>query len=570
MNNLQVLIENIRTVMSFPETVLPDQIQTYARDYAECCAECNRRMLQCIQHIRSGNIAEGIRLAEMKPNLTEMYLSLDFTEREEWIDIVSTLGFDVPQPLSDGHLKELNDMYLKMSPLEPLLRWHRLHALNNSSIRERLEILRAIAKVDPENLFWNEDQEKFEKARITELNKEIQNAVTSKNSEQIHALYEELEPTNWLVPPPNEFRQKLCESKLQGYADLLLHYFAAFDYSQASAIYGQIQQLLATNNMAIPSDVERTIRPVVLWLNETQKQTVLQNEFMHCSTVLQQALETESPVSILERLYYALSTAASQAGTIIPPELEELYRSQISDYELRKSRTVKVVVTSIVCLCLLIGSLIAWGLFQRHHSNRVQEILATLKKIDAIHNNAAEVVCELLEKMLSASGIDPILKCIFLDSFISDLSKIDPIFASNFKRYHEIVQKSGVDMFTNWMDVTSKNTIPQRNLAKAALDRLPDIKEITAKTLKEQSQLKNSIGNIYPQFEWIGILSRKDGTWNCQTKSTLNNATGDIYILRQKVDNTISPIKIGSVSNGKTQINTTISCLQCIPIFFKQ
>ncbi|MDR3199481.1 MAG: hypothetical protein LBU34_16550 [Planctomycetaceae bacterium] len=958
MNNLQVLIENIRTAISFPETVLPDQMQVYARDYAECCTECNRRMMQCIQHIRSGNIAEGIRLAEMKPNLTEMYLSLDFAEREEWVDIVSTLGFDTPQQLAGGQLKELNDMYLKMSPLEPLLRWHRLHALNGSSIRERLEILRAIAKADPENLFWNDDQEKFEQARISELKKEIQNAIASKNSEQIHSLYDELNPDNWLVPPPKEFRQQLCVTVLQGYADLMLHYHAAFDYSQASAIYGQIQQLLAANKMKIPSEIERIIRPVVLWLNETQKQSALQNEFIRCSVALQQALETECPVPTLERLYYALCTAASQAGTIISAELEELYRSQISAHELRKSRTTKIVITSIVCVCLLISSLIAWGLFQQHRTKRIQEILETLqkietekrfediagtiqrietdssdiaghaeivanierlrslfkedeerakdferyyaqafasldvtekpdinqlrqikiavdqaetlarssqektkfselkrkfdsmfsarkreidlayseklteiseafnelrkntslpknellsqlqevirqietlqkrnsdvslsmkeqgqtlldsitsyqkktekeieqdnafqnlikhvpdwaayktslqefvakysdhsasmdaadvlkeldmikdaavplndlikdyskhtdnfsslqkesgklwkrfeelsskisgspdvlfsqgkiletlsktepfttesfkttesllkslsqrevypwvdekenwyylvkkpdkegnypyittfvseektfrirdnefnrnkilvgtqyqfsiaamKKIDVIRDNAAEVVCELLEKMLSVNGIDPILKCVFLDSFISDLSKIDPIFASNFKRYHEIVQKSGVDMFTNWMDVNSKNTIPQRNLAKAALERLPDIKGLAEKTQKEQSQLKNLVGKIPPRFEWIGILSRKDGTWNCLTKSTLTNETGDIYILRQKTDNTVQPIKIGNISNDSIQVNSSsTSCLQCIPVFFKQ
>ncbi|MDR0610750.1 MAG: hypothetical protein LBG58_11615 [Planctomycetaceae bacterium] len=971
MNNLQVLIENIRMAVSFPETVLPDQIQKYAHDYAEYCTELNRRIMQSVQHIRSGNLAEGIRLAEMKPNLTEMYQTLDFLEREEWIDIVSTLGFEIPQPLSDGQLRELNDAYLKMSPLEPLLRQHRLHALNGSPIRQRLEILRAITKADPENLFWNEDQEKFEQARIAELNKEIQHAVASGNSDQIRTLYNELSNNNWRVLPPREFRQKLCVVMLRDDADNLLRYFAEFDYTQASALYEQIQRFLATNKMTLPPDIERTIRPAVLWLNETQKRYAFENEFMRCSVALQQALETESPLPTLERLYYALSTAASQAETVIPAELENLYRSQISDYEERKARAVKLTVASIVCACLLISGLIAWGLVQRHRSSRIQEVLETLqkietekrfddiagtiqrletdspyltgqveivsiierlrnllkedeerakdferyytqasanldtpekpdiyklqqikidvdqaeqlarlpqektkfselkrkfdsllsaqkkildqayneklaeisdafnkfrknnsleisdafnkfrknnslpkneilsqlqnfvqqmetlqkqnenvspfmkeqgqtvldsiilyqkkieneieqnnafqnliktvpvwedyktalknfitkypdhpastdaaevlkeldavkevivplnnlievyskhaddfnslqkeseemrerfellsskisgsaealfsegkiletlskmkpftsesfkatephlknlsqrqvypwvdkehwyyltqkpdnagnyqyittlvseektfrirdnefsrdkifsetqyqfsitalKKIDAIQDNVTEVVCELLEKILSANGIDPILKCVFLDSLISDLSEIDPIFASNFKRYHEIVQKSGVDISTNWMDVTSKNTIPQRNLAKAALERLPNIKGLTATTLKELSQFKNSIGTFRPRFEWIGILSRKDGIWNCPTKSTLTGETGDIYILRQKADNTIQPIKIGSVAGGEIQINNTNAYLQCSPVFFKQ
>ncbi|MDR1963107.1 MAG: hypothetical protein LBQ50_04965 [Planctomycetaceae bacterium] len=965
MSNLQILIEDIRTALSFPDSIKPDQMCMYARDYTEACTVLNQRMQQCMKHLRSGgggsggNIAEAIRLAEIKPNLPEMYLSLDFPEREEWCEVVSTLGFDVPPPLPAEPLEELNGAYLKISPMEPLLRWHRLYALNGSPKRERLAILRAIAKADPENFFWHEDQEKFEKVRIKELEKEIRDAIAAKDSAQIRALYNELNSPDWIIKPPDVLRQTICIHTLQGFVDTLLRHFDVYDYSQAVAIYGQIQQLLAANNMALPAEIERTIRPAVRWLNETQQQNQFQNVFLQRSEALQKALEEESPTSVLERLYYSLSTVASQAGTTIPAELEKHYRAQIRANELRRSRIILLTVISILCVCLLFGGVVGWGLFQqskqqqinkilaglqkietekryeeisgtiktieenrpeiaqapevlaaiarlqsmlqadqkraddfeRYYSNattaldppnhptlleleriritdlnkaeelvrstqentkfselkrkfefahsarqnetdnafseklkeisdefnsiknnselsneilsqikdlvrrteilvRQQEVskslknqgqsvldsivkyqkdsnenleqnqafqklidsvpncdsyqsaltsfvnkypkhpavsdikevlkeldaiknviislqtlvnsytkcvgdfdalqkespellkqfknlssrisgsaellfsqgifleklsqtmpltsnsfrstelllkslsqqelypwidtktnswyyltqnpqesaesyyyvttfvsepkklkttdeslknnpklvgtqyqfaIAALKKIDGIKDDAVDVVCDLMESMLSVSGIDPILKCILLDAFISDFSKINPIFAANFGAYHSTLKKSGVDMYTNWMDVNARTTIQQRNLANAVLKRLPDIKEIVSKTKLEQKQFKENFKNNTSRFEWIGLLSKNKGTWSCQTKLSTISREGDIYILRLKADKTIAPTKIGYFSGTEIKLDSTgTSCLQGLPVFFKQ
>ena len=252
MSDIQILIENIRKCITFPETVSPDQMQIHARHYAELCTELNRRMMQCVQQIRAGNIPEGIRLAEMKPNLTELYLSLDIPEWDDWNDIISTLGFDVPPPFPAELFRELNEAYLKLSPLEPLLRLHRLHALNGSPIRERLAYLRAIAKNDVENIFWREDQEVFEKARMKELNHEIQHAIESKDFRQIRSLHAELCASGWIQQPPLEYRRQLTGAVLQNEADLLMEKFSVFEYEEASDIYDRMQQILASERMVMP------------------------------------------------------------------------------------------------------------------------------------------------------------------------------------------------------------------------------------------------------------------------------------------------------------------------------
>lgn len=962
MSDLQVLIENIRTAISFPETVLPDQLRIYARDYSEACVDLNRRMQQCIPHIRKGNVAEAVRLAEMTPNLPELYSLLDFPEREEWIDIVSTLGFDLPPALSADLSRELNATYLKFSPLEPLFRWHRMHALNGSPIRDRLAVLRAIAKADSENMFWSEDQEKFEKIRIAELEKEVRAAVSARNSKQIQMLYEELNAPDWAIQPPRELNNMLCASVLQSYADELQQHFAAFDYPKATSVYNAMQHVLVTNNMSLPSSMAQAVRPALAWLEQTNRQDELQMQFMQCSAAMQNALEAEAPAGDLERLYYNLNSAASQAGMDIPEELERLYQSQIHAGELRRSRAIMLKVVSVVCGSLLIGGLVAWGLFYQMHRQRINETLANLeqielegryeeiqgtvdriekdnpeivkipeitsaierlramksnddtraedfqryytqavaaldapirpaldelarlevpisqaeklartpqektqhtelkrkydtilsgrkreidvafseeltslsnefnslrrndelppqqivsrlddlirqieslsrkdnvsptlketatstvemigkfkqdkeveiqqeksfadlipkigdwsayesalknfaathsahhaaadakevsveldgiktlaqplselsrnfvsqvsdykklqesstsllelfkeiksdsnldettgnelfppgpslemlakavpassenlrgtesllkslsqrevwpwtdknerwyyllskptkpgdykyvttfvseerkynlrdedyknakertgtqyqfsiaalKKIDGIQDDAAHVVGELMISMLGADGIDPILKCVLLDAFISDTSKIDPVFARNYEKVYNIISKCGVDMYLNWMDVASKNTIPQRNLALSALKRLPDMKALAEKTRRDRIEFKETLQAMKPQFQWVGFLARQDSAWTCQMRSsTYFTESGDLFVLRVKPDGALQPYKVGTLSSdGNCKIVGNESTrLQCLPVFFKR
>ncbi|MCL2745177.1 MAG: hypothetical protein FWE67_15145, partial [Planctomycetaceae bacterium] len=320
MKELEALIENINTAIAFPETVPIEWIRGYAQRYTEISTEVSRRMIQCIQHLRAGNIAEGIRLAELQPNLLEMYLLLDFTARDEWIEIISPLGFVIP-PLPAEMFRELDDSYLTMTQLEPLLRQHRLHALNGSSVRKRLSIIRAIAKIDIENIFWIEDQELFETERIKEFEKDVQEAIAAKNIQKIRALHQELSTPGWVIPPPPLYRRMLAGSVLRDYADSLMEYFSAYEYEDAKNIYDTMHQIIETEQIPMPPAIQELILPAVQWLNEKQQQNDIREEFDSAANVMQTALEYGVPLRDLERLYHNLSSAAAQNGKIIPAEL---------------------------------------------------------------------------------------------------------------------------------------------------------------------------------------------------------------------------------------------------------
>jgi len=325
------LIEDIRTALAYSESVPPSKLEEYARQYAEECTKLNERLRQCLPQLRGGNIAEAVRLAEASPNVIETYNLLDFENRQDWLEVCDGLGLDTPPPLVAEIFQELNDAYLQMVPLEPLLKWHRLHALNAASIRDRLSVLRALTKTDPMNLPWQTDQETFEKARIKEIGQEIADAVAKKDSNRLQELYKELTDPGWRIAFPVEYRQMACTAVLEAQANELMRLCAALNHHAAVAAYQTLQQTLADNQMAMPAAIEKSIQKGVQWMQETANAQQYYAQFQQALLDLQEALDDHFPLDELEPVYTELKHTASLAKQAIPQELKQRYRSRV-DY----------------------------------------------------------------------------------------------------------------------------------------------------------------------------------------------------------------------------------------------
>jgi hypothetical protein len=355
MPDLTNLTEDIRTTLAFPTLASPEKLSGYAQQYAEECAKLNERLKQCLPHLRGGNIAEAVRLAETtSPNIAETFNLLDFEDRQDWIDVCESLGLDMPPALAVGIFQELNDAYLQMTSLEPLLKWHRLFARNGSPLRDRLAVLRSIAKADPMNTYWLTDQETFERARIKELGQEVAEALAKKDMSQVQELYRELTASGWKITPPVEYQQKICTAVLEKYADELMQHFSAFDHNDAAAVYRSMQQVLSANQMAMPATIAKNIRAAVQWIHETANEKRHLNQFQQALGQLQEALDNHSPRPTLENLYFALQNAANQGDQVIPEELESHYRSRVKDMTWSEKYREGMAIAAIVGALMLI------------------------------------------------------------------------------------------------------------------------------------------------------------------------------------------------------------------------
>ncbi|MCL2709632.1 MAG: hypothetical protein FWE95_02030 [Planctomycetaceae bacterium] len=383
MYELTNLIENIRTALAYSESVPPTRLAVYARRYADECAKVNTRLQQCLPHLRNGNIAEAVRLAEASPNIAEMFNLLNFENRQEWTEVCDGLGLDVPPPLAVEVFQELNDAYLQMVPLEPLLKWHRLHALNGSPIRDRLAVLRSLAKADPMNLFWQTVQETFEKARIKELGREVANSLAQKDSLRLQELYREMTAPGWIVAPPPEYRLNICTAVLEEHADEFMQHFAAFNYPGASAAYQAMQQILYANQMAMPVAIEKNIRAAVQWLQDTANSQHFLAQFQEETAKLRDALDGYTPRQTLENLYYALQNTAVQANRIIPQDLDSHYHNRMAYLSRVERNRYGIVITIFAGSILLVAATIVYALMEGSFAEQVAHALATLETIES-------------------------------------------------------------------------------------------------------------------------------------------------------------------------------------------
>ena len=347
------LIEDIRTGMAHSDLTAPDKLADYARRYAEECTKLNDRIKLCLPHLRNGNVAEAVRVAESPPNAIETYNLLDFENRQDWVEICDGLGLDVPPPLATEIFHELNDAYLQMAPLEPLLKWHRIHALNGAPIRDRLSVLRALVKADPMNLLWQTDQETFENARIKEIGQEVADARAKNDSLRLQELYQELADPDWRIPFPIEYRQITSVSVLEKQADELMKLCAALNYHGAFAAYQSMQQFLATNQMAMPAAIGNSIQSAVQWMQGTANAQQYYAMFQQAVTELQEALEEDLPRETLEALYSALKNSAAQANQVVPQELKQRYLNRI-DYLKRYAEWQYWVKRAVLALAIAV------------------------------------------------------------------------------------------------------------------------------------------------------------------------------------------------------------------------
>ncbi|GHT21785.1 hypothetical protein FACS189419_03230 [Planctomycetales bacterium] len=381
MSALTNLIEDIKLTLAHSDAVVPEKVQILAAQYAEECKKLNERFRTILPLLQQGNLSEAIRLAEMSPNITDWYGTLDFEGHTDWIDICQGLGYDEPLPLPDESMRMLNDAYLQQAPLEPLLRWNRIYALNNSPIADRLQVVRAIVKKDTMNFFWKEDQEKFEKIRLTQLKNDVDTAIKTKNSTAVSELCKELTSPDWLVQPPVTYRTALCNFVLDGYKDNLLKSFNTFDYPAGQSVYQKMLNLCQTNKLSMPEPIAEAIQPAVQWLSESTMAMEYQNQYEAAVADLQEALEDNEPASELDRCFYAAASAAQNTGMPVPADMVEWYDRRKRDMELHRLNRVRVTVIAIVATCILLFTGAGYAMMVRNFNERVKTAVTALQAV---------------------------------------------------------------------------------------------------------------------------------------------------------------------------------------------
>jgi len=405
MRNYQILIDEIRGTFVSDEWTgsnathhsSTDLYRSLAEDYAKACKEMVGRLKACVSYLRSGNTAEAVRLAEVEPNLFEMYNLLDFPERDEWIGVLDSFGGRHPPPFPKELAMQLNDAYCQSAMLEPLQKRYRVLAVERAPLADRLQVLRSIVAADPINPSWRKDLEAFEEERIKEISTEIDRAISDNDFNAIQNLHKELSQ-NWSEPVPAYLRDKLSvklrgirfqslNKRLEELVGQLRQSHDERNVAKVQSLVDKIREIVGKSGMAMPTELSDRANEALRWLNDENKRRQLTARYEGKLRQLKSELHDEASTDELVRTHGELIVAAKDAGSnvtrntlqTIPEPIDEEYHDMLRsrEHQAKHRRLVNLVLIVLGIVILLASTVIVvnWRLERQRQEMPDSDIL---------------------------------------------------------------------------------------------------------------------------------------------------------------------------------------------------
>jgi hypothetical protein len=259
-----------------------------AVSYAALVKDANDRLRRCGEYLRRGMRSEAVHLAECQPRLLELAEALRLPNPVAWGRACTAHGSPPPPELLNADLKEIESAFEIERSLEPLLARHRLLALAQSSVQDRQEVLRAIAREDPKNPAWDECLRMLDVARFKEMRLEAKAAFRAHDRAGLERLESELQTHPPRAAVPADLQEGLSKAlnsvRVEAARKTLLPLLAqleaarvARNFEQGNQLLGQWQQAIEANKVVLPAELQQKVSPAIVWLaSENQRRNVSQ------------------------------------------------------------------------------------------------------------------------------------------------------------------------------------------------------------------------------------------------------------------------------------------------------
>ena len=179
---------------------------------------------------------------------------------------------------------------------------------------DRLEVLRRLSSLDPENKSWASDLEAMEQVRLNEMHSECLEAYESGDYEALSRIKVELDSESWHVPISQELRESVqgahqkvgaeyAKARLQGISHDLNSAHASLDADAGRQARQQWNQFLLLARLSDDDELVDRAGPALDWLQEEDDKAEQRRAFAKAARSLESALEMSAPRETLERLY---------------------------------------------------------------------------------------------------------------------------------------------------------------------------------------------------------------------------------------------------------------------------
>lgn len=354
-------VDKIRRALEKRDGIAEDEMRVLAEAFRAKVQEVNQRLDDAVMLLRKGLRSEAIQRVEMTPNALDAAAELEFPEWDEWNEILQFMGIPLPPKLNQDYVSQINEAIIESLPLDALLRRHRRLAIAKAPLGIRLRTLRQIARVDSANSVWQLDVEAWEKVRLSQIDAELKYALEKEDARMLYQLNQELTSGQWRVTPSSRLieQSKFAaqahlrqdqEVELAQLAPRINEAFEQRDESAMRTLRSQWQAIRAKFKVGVPAHLESSVAPAMQWLEDLDRQAVMESERQMAVENLQSTLESDSPIEDVKRAY----DQASKFGEPVPEELAQRME-ELSSKPAKQAKRKAILIGAGVAAVVLVA-----------------------------------------------------------------------------------------------------------------------------------------------------------------------------------------------------------------------
>jgi hypothetical protein len=356
------------------------------KQFMQLCRDAGRRLSQCESLLQKNLQSEALQLAQAEPDLLDLVTMLDIPEREILEQVCLSQKIATPPALNLSTAQALEQAYLKVQPLEELLKKHRLLALARAPLPKRRELLQVIARIDHENPIWEDDLKSWEAEIIKHVQEKLRSNRFLNDADEVLKYADVLNDGQWLIVPPPKLIEALENARktaeqvkarqtFLALKDQLQEAFLTKNLAQARDLREQWRVTAMAAGLAFRDSITQHVADAFNWLDAVEAAEKLREEQQNALAQLNKALEVGAVVELVEDRWKAyLATGAKPSA-----QMTERYQRHVSRrLELREDRRklTWVMVGVGATVVLVVGALIV---LQVRHLSQLSQSTAALQ-----------------------------------------------------------------------------------------------------------------------------------------------------------------------------------------------
>jgi len=380
-------VEVIRGIVEDFDALPDAELNRLYKTFCGYIEDVNAELEVCEELIDANDEMQAVQRAE-RAQLLEVFASLEAVDREGWDEFLDGKGLKAPPPLRLGSAERLNQCFGPVKQREPLMRELRWHALAGSPLRARLGVMHRIRESDDKPEIWEPDIEEFEKARIYEIEHELDEACAEQDAARLGNLCRELTSKAWLIRPARETVQRAkreyqkCEARhaRKRFPQLLeeLRNAEAGGENQIDAgrrLMHQLEICMQKARFSDDAEEHELAAEAVEWVLDINEREQHEADYDFLTGDMEQLMDQfagmkkrsqrQDARDRLKQIEYKLRNYDDGV-----PEAARVRLNSIYDAVEREERWAQAYrLTGVVCLVAAVGTLLWFGLQYRSHVN---------------------------------------------------------------------------------------------------------------------------------------------------------------------------------------------------------